>query len=113
MTKLWWKNTCQQICFNKNRNLIRTGNYGIYSQDFFHCCIFTILPHLVLCEHLRLRIKKEQLLQTVDSFRDGQNGNLSRSRMLWAAGRQPVQQVAAQLQTHNIPCLLDLKEIIK
>lgn len=61
-------------------------------------------------EYFRLRVKKEQLLQTVDPFRDG---NMSGSRMVWAAGRQPVQQVAAQLETHIIPGLLDLKEFIK
>lgn len=33
--------------------------------------------------------------------------------MLWVAGRQPVQQVATQLKTHIIPCLLDLKELVK
>lgn len=49
---------------------------------FFHYCIFTILPYLVMCEHLRLGVKKEQLLQTVDPFRDGQSGNMSGSRVL-------------------------------
>lgn len=63
-----------------------------------------------MCEHLRFRVKKEQLLQTVDPVRDG---NVSGSRMIWAVGRQSVQQVAAQLETHIIPGLLDLKEIIK
>lgn len=63
-----------------------------------------------MCEHLRLRVKKEQLLQTVDPFRDGQEGNMSGSRMLRATGRQPVQQVATQLETDIIPRLLDLKD---
>lgn len=44
-----------------------------------------------MCEGLRLGVKKEQLLQTVDPFRDG---NFSGSRMIWAVGGQPVQQVA-------------------
>lgn len=63
-----------------------------------------------MCEHLRLRVKKEQLLQTVNLVRDGQSGNRCWFRMLWAAGRQPVQQVAPQLETHIIPDLLDLKK---
>lgn len=63
-----------------------------------------------MCEHLRLRVEKEQLLQTVNLIRDGQSGNRCCFGMLWAAGRQPVQQVAPQLETHIIPDLLDLKE---
>lgn len=62
-------------------------------------------------EHLRLWVKKEQLLQTVDLFRDGQTGNMYGSTILWAAGRQSVQQVATQPETHMIPRLLDLTEI--
>lgn len=33
------------------------------------------LLHLVMCEHLTLRIEKEQLLKTVDPFEDGRSGN--------------------------------------
>lgn len=82
-------------------------------KTIFHHCIDTVILHLVMCEHLTLGVKKEQLLQTVDPFRDGQNGNMPKSSMLRAAGRQPVQQVATQLETHVIPHVLDLKEIIR
>lgn len=87
--------------------LEKNGYFVNAENKFFYHCIFTILPHLVMCEHLRLRVKKEQSLQTLDPFRDGQGGNMS--WMLRAAGRQSVQQVAMQLEADIVPHLLDLK----
>lgn len=64
-----------------------------------------------MCEDLRLGVKEEQLLQTIDPFRDGQSGKLSIFKMFWVAGREPPQQVATQLESDIIPNFLDLKRV--
>lgn len=62
-----------------------------------------------MCEHLSLRVKEEQLLQTAEALRNGRSGDMSGSRVLGAAtGKQPIQEVATQLDTHIIPDLLGL-----
>lgn len=96
----------------KIRNICKDfGEIGLLfkKETFFYDFIFIVLPHLVMCEHLRLWVKKEQLLQTVDLLRDGQSWNVPGSRLLGATRRQPVQQVATQLETDIVPNLLNLK----